>query len=117
MRSVLKTFGDDVIPESIVDEATKALSSAFNPIFPGEQDFYDSVKAAIQSVELAVSSELVAALEDAERCFRTAMTQSGPYADRMKSTESCNRDTSRSSVYEDLRSLYITIVNQVRIIS
>lgn len=59
MRSVLKAFGDDVIPESIVEQATKALSSTFSPIFTGEQDFYDAVKSAIQSVELAVSSELV----------------------------------------------------------
>lgn len=113
MRSVLKTFGDDVIPQSIIEHAVKALSSAFNPLFPGEQSFYDSVKSAIQSVELAVSSELIAALEDAEKCFRKVATKPGQsYPDRLKATESCNRETSESSVYEDLRSLYITIVNQ-----
>ncbi|KAG0151495.1 hypothetical protein CROQUDRAFT_36652 [Cronartium quercuum f. sp. fusiforme G11] len=114
MRSVLKVFGDDVIPPSIVDQATKALSSSFKPVFAGEQEFYDSVKAAIQSVELAVSSDLVAALEDAEQCFRSVASKSNAtYLARLKATESCNRDTSRSSVYRDLRGLYITIVNQL----
>ncbi|KNZ64000.1 hypothetical protein VP01_1077g8 [Puccinia sorghi] len=112
MTSVLTNFGNNAIPPEILHQATKALDPTFTAIIPGEQKFYDSVNNAITSVQASVSGQLIAALNDAQNCFETAMKTEGTYDERMKMTQECNRSPKGKSVYNDLKTLYLSVTNQ-----
>jgi hypothetical protein len=113
MTSVLQNFGNNAIPPAILNETAKALDPSFTAILPGEQQFYDSVNNAITSVQASVSGQLVAALNDAQNCFETAMKTNGTYEEKMKMTQECERSSKGKSVYNDLKTLYLSITNQV----
>lgn len=114
MSSVLKTFGDNGIPQSILKDASKALDPSFTAILPGEKEFYDSVNNAMTSVQASISGQLVAALNDAQNCFQDAMTSTQlTYPQKLAATEKCNRSPTGKSVYNDLKTLYLSVTNQV----
>ncbi|KAH9452122.1 hypothetical protein H4Q26_017309 [Puccinia striiformis f. sp. tritici PST-130] len=112
MTSVLKNFGNNAIPPAILHETSKALDPSFTAIIPGEQTFYDSVNSAITSVQASVSGQLIAALNDAQNCFETSMKSNGTYAEKMQLTQDCNRSPKGASVYNDLKTLYLSVTNQ-----
>lgn len=112
MTSVLQNFGNNVIPTAILNQTTKALDPTFTAIIPPEQQFYDSVNNAIISVQASVSGQLIAALNDAQNCFETAMKSDGTYEEKMKITQDCNRSPKGKSVYNDLKTLYLSVTNQ-----
>ncbi|EGG02032.1 uncharacterized protein MELLADRAFT_124335 [Melampsora larici-populina 98AG31] len=113
MDSVLKNYGGGIIPKNILSLTTKALNPSFKTVIPGEAAFYDSIDQAIRSVQSSVSGELVQALNDAQQCFMETAYSSITYAERLKKTEECNRDIDKSSsVYRDLKTLYLSITNQ-----
>ncbi|MBW0491918.1 hypothetical protein O181_031633 [Austropuccinia psidii MF-1] len=112
MTSVLNNFGEGVIPDSIISQASKALDPSFTAIIPAQKDFYDSVNNAITSVQSSISGQLVAALNGAQKCFQHAMNTEGDYASKMAITQKCSHSTESGSVYEDLKTLYLSITNQ-----
>ncbi|KAG0152425.1 hypothetical protein CROQUDRAFT_55778 [Cronartium quercuum f. sp. fusiforme G11] len=112
MSSVLKTFGDNGIPQAILKETSKALDPTFTAVLPGEKKFYDSVNNAITSVQASISGQLVAALNDAQNCFQDAMTSASAYPDKMAATQKCMRSPTGKSVYTDLKTLYLSVTNQ-----
>ncbi|OAV91780.1 hypothetical protein PTTG_03742 [Puccinia triticina 1-1 BBBD Race 1] len=112
MTNVLKNFGNNAIPPAVIHETTKALDPSFTAIIPGEKTFYDSVNNAITSVQASVSGQLIAALNDAQNCFETAMKSDGTYEQKMQLTQECNRSPKGKSVYNDLKTLYLSVTNQ-----
>lgn len=112
MTSVLKNFGGNAIPTEILQQTTKALDPTFTAIIPAEKTFYESVNNAITSVQASVSGQLIAALNDAQNCFETAMKSEGTYAEKIQITEDCSRSPKGKSVYNDLKTLYLSITNQ-----
>lgn len=113
MDSVLKNYGGGIIPKNILTLTTKALNPSFKTVIPGEAAFYDSIDQAIRSVQSSVSGELVQALNDAQQCFMETAYSPITYAERLKKTEECNRNPNKSSsVYRDLKTLYLSITNQ-----
>ncbi|KAA1064349.1 hypothetical protein PGTUg99_018159 [Puccinia graminis f. sp. tritici] len=112
MTNVLKNFGNNAIPPAVIHEATKALDPSFTAIIPGEKTFYDSVNNAITSVQASVSGQLIAALNDAQNCFESAMKSEGSYEQKMQMTQECNRSPTGKSVYNDLKTLYLSVTNQ-----
>lgn len=112
MTNVLKNFGGNAIPPEVLEQTTKALDPTFTAIIPAQKTFYDSVNNAITSVQASVSGQLIAALNDAQNCFEIAMKADGTYAEKMQMTEDCNRSPDGKSVYNDLKTLYLSITNQ-----
>lgn len=112
MSNVLKTFGGNGIPQSILHDASKALDPSFTAVLPGEKKFYDSVNNAITSVQASVSGQLVAALNDAQNCFEGAMKSDASYPDKLKATHNCMRSPTGKSTYNDLKTLYLSVTNQ-----
>lgn len=112
MTSVLKNFGNNAIPPAILKQTAKALDPTFTAIIPAEQTFYDSVNNAITSVQASVSGQLISALNNAQNCFETAMKSDGTYAEKLQITQECNRNSKGNSVYNDLKTLYLSVTNQ-----
>ncbi|KAG0148768.1 hypothetical protein CROQUDRAFT_40766 [Cronartium quercuum f. sp. fusiforme G11] len=112
MTSVLKNYGGGVIPLNILNLTTTALDSSFTSVIPGQKAFYHSINNAIQSVQSSVSGELIQALEDARKCFMESVFAPISYAERLERTEKCNRNPNKSSVFRDLKTLYLSITNQ-----
>uniref|UniRef100_A0A0S1MJD3 Uncharacterized protein n=1 Tax=Phakopsora pachyrhizi TaxID=170000 RepID=A0A0S1MJD3_PHAPC len=113
MTSVLENFGNNGIPTEVLAQATKALDPTFTAIIPGEKKFYDSVNNAITSVQASVSGQLVAALNDAQNCFEKSMKLNVGYEERVAFTQQCNRSPAGGSVYNDLKTLYLSVTNQM----
>lgn len=115
MTSVLQNFGDGILPPNILDLLTEALDPVFTSVIPGEEKFFSAIQSAIASVQRAIAGALVQALDDAYRCFQSTIRLSISYEERLRRTRACNRDSAanHSSVYRDLKSLYLSITNQV----
>ncbi|KAI9606303.1 hypothetical protein KEM48_002015 [Puccinia striiformis f. sp. tritici PST-130] len=99
-------------PTAILHETSKALDPSFTAIIPESRPSYDSVNSAITSVQASVSGQLIAALNDAQNCFETSMKSNGTYAEKMQLTQDCNRSPKGASVYNDLKTLYLSVTNQ-----
>jgi hypothetical protein len=115
LTSVLQNFGDGILPPNILDLLTEALNPVFTSLIPGEEKFFSAIESAIASVQLAIASFLVQALDDAFKCFKSTLFLPISYAERLRRTRDCNRESAanHSSVFSDLKNLYLSITNQV----
>lgn len=115
--SVVENFGGGMIPLNILSMTHEALDPRLSSMIPGEANFLEILDHAIRSVQESISTELVQALDDAKDCFiESAFVPMINYQQRLKLTETCNRvskKNSHTSVYGDLKSLYLSITNQV----
>ncbi|PLW45702.1 hypothetical protein PCANC_08791 [Puccinia coronata f. sp. avenae] len=114
LTSVLQNFGDGILPPNILDLLTEALNPVFTSLIPGEEKFFSAIESAIASVQLAIASFLVQALDDAFKCFKSTLFLPISYAERLRRTRDCNRESAanHSSVFSDLKNLYLSITNQ-----
>ncbi|MBW0471776.1 hypothetical protein O181_011491 [Austropuccinia psidii MF-1] len=111
-RNVLQNFGDGIIPMDILQLTKTAVNPSFTSLIPGEEALFTTIENAIQSVQSSVSGELVQALDDAAKCFKQTVLAQVSFSERLKLTLQCNRDPNHSSVFRDLRTLYLSIINQ-----
>ncbi|KAA1114372.1 hypothetical protein PGT21_006515 [Puccinia graminis f. sp. tritici] len=114
LTSVLQNFGDGILPPNILELTTEALDPVFTSLIPGEKVFFSAIENAIASVQRAIAGALVQALDDAFRCFKSTLFSPISYEERLRKTRECNRDSAanHSSVFRDLKTLYLTITNQ-----
>lgn len=114
LTSVLKNFGDGIIPADILKYTTQALDPVMTSLIPGEQQLYLVLESAITSVQHSIVGELVQALDDALKCFKSTLSTPLSYEERLRNTRACNRENyaNQSSVFRDLKTLYLSITNQ-----
>ncbi|POW02365.1 hypothetical protein PSTT_11820, partial [Puccinia striiformis] len=114
LTSVLQNFGDGILPPNILELTAQALDPVFTSLIPGEEQFFSAIEGAIASVQRAIAGALVQALDDAFRCFKSTIFLPISYEERLSRTRECNRDSaaSHSSVFRDLKTLYLSITNQ-----
>ncbi|CAH7673753.1 secreted protein [Phakopsora pachyrhizi] len=113
LKSVLADYGGGIIPENVLLLTSHTFKKKVGYLIKGGDSLSETIDNALTSVKHSIAGELVQALDDAFQCFKKAIFLKTSHINLLEETRKCNRDAAnKSSVFRDLKTLYLSIVNQ-----